>query len=125
MRHHLDAAACEENGWDALPLAVKELTRLFPEFWETEKAAERWLGNDPLNPSISTIRLWGVIVAYRPRGRRGPWSKALVRHGADPRTALAAVLGVAAEDIQVRPSKLIPARSNSRAIALMKRPPSA
>jgi len=30
------------------------------------------------------------------------WSKALVRHEADPQTALAAVLGVAAEDIQVR-----------------------
>jgi hypothetical protein len=30
------------------------------------------------------------------------WSKALVRHGADPRAALAGVLGVSAEDIRVR-----------------------
>jgi hypothetical protein len=33
--------ACEENGWEALPLAAKELARLFPELWETEKAAEQ------------------------------------------------------------------------------------
>jgi hypothetical protein len=32
--------ACEENGWEALPLAAKELTRLFPELWATERAAE-------------------------------------------------------------------------------------
>ena len=38
---------------------------------------------------------------YKPRRRRR-WSSALVRHGADPRMALAAVLGLAAEDIQVR-----------------------
>jgi len=100
--------ACEENGWEALPLASAELPRLFPKLWETEKAAERWLGNNPLNPSIPIIRLWGVIHLYRPRGRRGKWCRALVRHGADPRMALAAVLGVAAEDIQVREA----ARSN-------------
>jgi hypothetical protein len=75
---------------------------LFPELWETEKAAEQWLGNNPLNPLISIIRLWVVIGAYRPRGLRGPWSGALVRHGADPGMALAAVLRVAPEDIQVR-----------------------
>ena len=33
---------CEENGWEALPLAAKELTRLFPELWATGKAAEDW-----------------------------------------------------------------------------------
>jgi hypothetical protein len=93
---------CEENGWEALPLAAEKLSELFPELWDTEKAAERWLANNPLNPSISTIRLWGVIHLYRPSGRRGKWSKALVRRGVDPRMALAAVLGVAAEDIQVR-----------------------
>ena len=70
--------------------------------WGTAKAAEGWLGNNPLNPVISIIRLWGIIVPYRRAGRRGRWSKALVRHAADPRMALAAVLGVAAEDIQVR-----------------------
>jgi len=93
---------CEEKGWEALPLGPAELTRLFPELWGTEKAAERWLGNNPLNPLIPIIRLWGVIVAYRRAGRRGRWTKALVRHGADPRAALAGVLGVPAEDICVR-----------------------
>jgi hypothetical protein len=39
----------------------KEMTRLFPSLRPTEKAAERWLGNNPLNPLISIIRLWGVI----------------------------------------------------------------
>jgi hypothetical protein len=95
-------ALCEENGWDALPLAPEKLSELFPELWGTEKAAERWLGNNPLNPSISIIRLWGVIHFYQPRGRRGKWSKALVRHGADPGEALAAVLGVLAKDLRVR-----------------------
>jgi hypothetical protein len=80
-------ALCEEKGWDALPLAPEKLSELFPELWGTEKAAERWLGNNPLNPFISIIRLWGVIHFYRPRGRRGKWSKALVRHGADPGAA--------------------------------------
>jgi hypothetical protein len=40
-------------------------------------------------------------VDYKPKRRRR-WSKALVRHGADPRAALAEVLGVSAEDIRVR-----------------------
>ena len=93
---------CEEKGWEALPLAPEKLSELFPELWGTAKAAERWLGNNPLDPMISIIRLWGVIHFYRPRGRRGKWSKALVRHGADPGLALAAVLGVGAGDIRVR-----------------------
>ena len=95
---------CDENGWEALPLEPGELTRLFPELWGTEKAAERWLGNNPLNPLISIIRLWGVIAAYRRAARRGRWSKALVRHGADPTSALAAVLGMLAGDVRVRVS---------------------
>jgi len=37
----------------------------------------------------------------RPPGQTN-WSKALVRHGADPRVALAGVLGVPAGDIRVR-----------------------
>jgi hypothetical protein len=28
-------------------LAAKELTRLFPAFWETKKAAERWAAKNP------------------------------------------------------------------------------
>jgi hypothetical protein len=52
-------AACEENGWDALPLAGKELTRLFPELWRTRKAAEDWTRKNPLAAIVSIIRLWG------------------------------------------------------------------
>ena len=40
---------------------------------------------------------------YKPRRRRR-WSSALVRHGADPRMALAAVLGVSIDDIRVKDS---------------------
>jgi hypothetical protein len=94
--------ACEEKGWEALPLAAEPLSDLLPELWSTPKAAERWMGNNPLNPNISIIRLWGVIHLYRPSGRRGKWSKTLVRHGSGPRMALAAVLEVAAQAIHVR-----------------------
>jgi hypothetical protein len=95
-------AACEENGWEALPFVPSELHRLFPKLWETEKAAERWLGNNPLTPQVSIIRLWGVITAYRRTGRAGRWSKALVRHGVDPRMALGAVLGIAGGGVQLK-----------------------
>jgi hypothetical protein len=40
-------AECDATGWDALPLAPKELTRLFPALWDTTKAAERWLAKNP------------------------------------------------------------------------------
>ena len=93
--------ACEENGWDALPLAAKELSRLLPELWRTRKAAEDWARKNPLTSVVSIIRVWGVLNTYRPPGQTR-WSRALVRHGADPRAALAAVLGVAAEGVQVR-----------------------
>ena len=92
---------CEEEGWEALPLAAEKLSELFPELWGTAKAVERWLSKNPLGPHISTIRVWGVIVEYKPKQQR-PWSRALVRHGADPRTALAAVLGVDADDFHVK-----------------------
>jgi len=95
-------AECEERGWDALPLSAGELWELFPELWSTTKAAEKWLGNNPLNPMEGIIRLWGVIVAYRRRGRPGRRSNAVVRHGADPGAALAGVLGVPAGDIRLR-----------------------
>ena len=101
MRWRRALEACEENGWEALPLAARELTRQFPGLWATERAAEDWAGNNPLNPHISIIRLWGVIHLYRPRGRRGKWSRALVRHGANAGRALAEVLGVPAGDIQL------------------------
>jgi hypothetical protein len=73
---------CDENGWEALPLAAKELTRLFPDLWLTRKAAEDWARKNPLNPCMSIIRLWGVLNSYRPPGQTR-WSRALVRHGAD------------------------------------------
>jgi hypothetical protein len=76
---------------------------LFPNLWGTEKAAERWLEKNPLKAYRDIIRVRGVLNAYRPPGQTS-WSKALVRHGADPRMALAAVLGVAAEEIQVKNS---------------------
>jgi hypothetical protein len=93
--------ACEENGWEALPLAPEKLSELLPEIWGTEDAAEAWLRKNRLNPLISIIRLWAVFVDYKPRRQRR-WSRALVRHGADPRMALARVLDLSPADIQVR-----------------------
>jgi hypothetical protein len=91
----------QQGRWEALPLAAKELTRLFPELWRTRKAAEDWARKNPLNRFISIIRVWDVLNTYRPPAQTR-WSKALVRHGADPRIALAAVLGKPADDIRVR-----------------------
>jgi len=93
-------AACDGRGWDALPLAQKELSRLFPELWETTKAAERWLARNPLFPLMNIIRVWGVLVDYKPTRQRRS-SRALVRHGADGPAALAVVLGELVEDIAV------------------------
>jgi hypothetical protein len=93
--------ACDEKGWEALPLAAAKLSEVLPELWGTEHAAEAWLRKNRLDPSISIIRLWAVFVDYKPKQQRR-WSRALVRHGADPQMALSAVLGVAAEDIRVR-----------------------
>ena len=69
---------CEENGWEALPLAPGKLSELLPELWSTEDAAEAWLRKNRLNPSISLIRLWAVFVEYKPKRHRR-WSKALVQ----------------------------------------------
>jgi hypothetical protein len=96
-------AECDERGWGALPLAAKELTCLFPDLWPTKKAAERWIAKNPPEAYKDIIRVWGVLNTYRPPSQTR-WSKALVRHGADPRIALAAVLGVAADDIHVKDS---------------------
>ena len=96
-------AECDAESWDALPLAAKELTRLFPNLWETAKAAERWTAKNPPEAYSVIIRVWGVLNTYRPPGQTS-WSRALVRHGADARVALAKVLGVPAEDIRVRES---------------------
>jgi len=40
-------ADCDARGWDALPLAAKEMSRLFPNLWATKKAAERWIVKNP------------------------------------------------------------------------------
>jgi hypothetical protein len=62
-------AECDERGWDALPLAAKELHHLFPELWRTPKAAEDWARKNPLNRYRDIIRLWGVLNTYRPPGQ--------------------------------------------------------
>src|SRR5262249_22154391 len=54
----------------------------------------------PLEPYRDIIGV-GVFADWKPKPRRR-WSRAVARHGADPRRALGAALGVAAEDIQVR-----------------------
>jgi hypothetical protein len=98
----IDALAeCDGRGWDALPLAAKEMSRLYPNLWATKKAGERWIVKNPLDAYRDIIRVWGVLNTYRPPGQTS-WSKALVRHGADPGEAPAEVLGVRAGDIRVR-----------------------
>ena len=87
-------AECDARGWDALPLAAKELCRLFPDLWATKKAAERWIVKNPPKAYRDIIRVCGVLNTYRPPGQTR-WSKAVVRHGANVREALAEVLGVA------------------------------
>lgn len=52
---------CDRRGWDALPLAPRQLHRLFPKLWKTERAAERWVVKNMKNtpPSFKdTIRVW-------------------------------------------------------------------
>jgi hypothetical protein len=66
-----------------------------------KRAAERWNEKNPPEAHRDIIRVWGVFVDYKSKRQRR-WSRALVRHGAVPRTAIAAVLGVAAGNIQVR-----------------------
>jgi hypothetical protein len=97
------ASGVRAKGWDALSLAAKELTRLFPSLWETRKAAEHWTAKNSPEAYNNIIRVWGVLNNYRPNGQRS-WSKALVRHGSEARLALAAALGVPAEAIRVRES---------------------
>ena len=74
-------------------MAARELSRLFPLLWATKKAAERWIVKNP--PAAYR----DIINTYHPPGQTS-WSRALVRHGADPRVALAKVLGLSAEDIR-------------------------
>jgi hypothetical protein len=100
-RVQASAGEVREEGWEALPLTAQEMSRLFPSVWATPKAAERWFVKNPPEAHRDIIRVWGVLNTYRPPGQTS-WSKALVRHGADAREALAGVLGVRAGDIRVR-----------------------
>ena len=52
-------AECDARGWDALPLASKELCRLFPGLWATKKAAERWIAKNPPKAYRDIIRVGG------------------------------------------------------------------
>ena len=63
-------AECNARGLDALPLAPKELTRLFAALWTTRKAAERWIAKNPPEAIKDIIRVWGVLNTYRPRSQR-------------------------------------------------------
>jgi hypothetical protein len=56
---------------------------------------------EPAKPLYIYYWSLGVLNTYRPPGQTS-WSKALVRLGADPRVALAEVLGVPVADIRVR-----------------------
>jgi hypothetical protein len=44
-------AECDEQGLDALPLAAKEMSRLFPHLWTMKKSAEHWSAKNPPEPS--------------------------------------------------------------------------
>jgi len=66
-----------------------------------QREGKRWTAKNPLEAIRDIIRVWGVLNDYRPQGQTR-WSKALVRHGADARSAIAAVLGLSAADIRVR-----------------------
>jgi len=94
-------AECDARGWNALPLAPRELAKLFPALWDTTKAAERWTAKNPPEAIRDIIRVWGVLNGYPPRGQTS-WSKALVRHGAEARSAIVGVLGLPAGNIQLR-----------------------
>ena len=64
------------RGWDALPLAPKQPTRLFPTLWNTEKAAERWTAKNPPEAIRDIIRVWGFLTLIGRRARRagrGRW----------------------------------------------------
>jgi hypothetical protein len=94
-------AKCDAQGWDALPLAAKALNAIFPELWDTPKAAQRWLDKSPLERSEGIIRDWGVL-EYLPAGQKR-WSNALIRDGvADGAAALGRVLGISPELLRVR-----------------------
>jgi hypothetical protein len=50
-------AECDDRGWDALPLAPKELTQLPPPLWCTKKAAETSIEKNPPRAYGDIIRI--------------------------------------------------------------------
>jgi hypothetical protein len=95
-------AECDARDWDALPLwrprnSPGSSRRSGPRRRPPNAGPQR----TPQRHIEDIIRVWGVLNTYRPPGQTS-WSKALVRHGADPRVALVVVLGVPIEDIQVK-----------------------
>ena len=99
----IDALAkCDEQGWDALPLAPRELNRLFPDLWDTAKAAKRWSEKKPHEATSNIIRLWGLLTEYRPEGQKS-WSKSLIRHGVKDRAlALGRVLEISPSSLRFK-----------------------
>jgi hypothetical protein len=63
-------AECDATGWDALPLAAKELTRLFPTLWPTKKAAERWIAKNPQRLVEILLGFGGFLTLIARRARR-------------------------------------------------------
>ena len=59
-------AEWDAKGWDALPLAPKELSRLFPALRQTAKAAERWTAKNPPEAIRDIIRVWGFLTVIAP-----------------------------------------------------------
>ena len=102
-RRLIDALAeCDAKGWDALPLAPRELNRLFSNLWPTTKAAKRWSEKKPLAANIDTIRVWGLLTEYRPEGQKS-WSKSLIRHGVrDRASALGRVLEISPSSLRFK-----------------------
>jgi hypothetical protein len=47
----------DARGWDALPLAPKELARLFLAVWTTKNAAEQWTAKNPPEAIRDIIRV--------------------------------------------------------------------
>ena len=66
----------------------------YPECWNATKTG-------PYHDGM-TLRPGQTVILTRSAGQQRGWSKALVRHGADARVALADVLGVPAKDIRSR-----------------------
>jgi hypothetical protein len=100
---------CDANGWNAIPLCPSVLVHKFG-LWRTKEAAKQWLkrafpaaDKECQNANKISIRDLTLLKRYRPRGQK-PWSRALILHGADPLSAIAHVLGVPPDILELRPN---------------------